>query len=114
MTTASRTLPLLAAMMLAVVACGEEAKLPVEAGTGPNTTVALTLQVDVCRHFCTQSEAELARVNVRAGNCRWVDHTSRYAKKGSATVVLGPVSPWRPIGRSDPGPAGLTDAPSST
>src|SRR5215204_6594601 len=30
--------------------------------TGPSTTVALTPQVDVCRHFYTQSETELARV----------------------------------------------------
>ena len=37
-------------------------------GQAPSTTVALTPQVDVCRHFYTQSETELARVNVRGRN----------------------------------------------
>ena len=36
MPTATRTLTLLAAAMFALAACGEEAKLPVEAGTGPD------------------------------------------------------------------------------
>src|SRR6476620_8284978 len=45
----------------------------------PNTTVALTRQVDARRRFCTHPEAELARINVRDGNLRWFTHAGRCA-----------------------------------
>ena len=48
---------------------------------GPlSTTVVFSLKVDGRRHFCTQSEAGLARVNVRGGNRRWVTHAGRHAQ----------------------------------